>query len=126
MTDLNVPVPVPHVVKAQLVCDLSRVHGLQQIKYNLQYSLLYHIVQCNITIYDVRSSADLRQVLLVGEHQHHGLPQLVLGQHAVELVPRLRYPLPVIAVHHEYQPVCVLGTLQSVFVIHFISVSCRV
>ena len=55
MTDLNVPVPVPHVVKAQLVCDLSRVHGLQQIKYNLQYSLLYHIVQCNISIYDVKN-----------------------------------------------------------------------
>ena len=32
LTDLNVPVPVPHVVKAQLVCDLSRVHGLQQIR----------------------------------------------------------------------------------------------
>ena len=29
---LDVPVPVPHVVKAQLVCDLSRVHGLQQIR----------------------------------------------------------------------------------------------
>ena len=76
-TDLNVPVPVPHVVQTQLVSDLSGVHGLGQ-------------------------------VLLVGEHQHHRLPQLVLGQHPVELVPGLCYPLSVIAVHHKNKTICVL------------------
>ena len=50
VTDLNVPVPVPHVVQPQLVRDLGGVHGVGQ-------------------------------VLLVGEHQHHRVPQLVLSQH---------------------------------------------
>jgi len=78
---LNVPVPVPHVVEAQLVSDLSRVHGLGQ-------------------------------VLLVGKDQHHGVPQLILRQHPVQLVPGLGYPLPVIAVHHEYQSISVLKVMS--------------
>ena len=31
LSHLNVPVPVPHVVEAQLVSDLSWVHGLGQV-----------------------------------------------------------------------------------------------
>ena len=77
LSHLNVPVPVPHVVEAQLVSDLRWVHGLGQ-------------------------------VLLVGKDQHHSIPQLVLRQHPVQLVPGLSYPLPVIAVHHEYQSISVL------------------
>ena len=81
LSHLNVPVPVPHVVEAQLVSDLSRVHGLGQ-------------------------------VLLVGKDQHHGVSQLVLRQHPVQLVPGLGYPLPVIAVHHEYQSISILKNEQ--------------
>ena len=76
-TDLDVPVPVPHVVEPELVSDLGGVHGLGQ-------------------------------VLLVGKHQHHGLPQLVLRQHPVELVSGPRYPLSVIAVHNKNKTICVL------------------
>lgn len=49
--------------------------------------------------------------LLVGEDEEHGLPELVLGQHAHQLVPGLAHALAVVRVHHEDQA---LGVLEVV------------
>eukprot|EP00964_Phaeocystis_antarctica_P040780 scaffold23323_cov60-Phaeocystis_antarctica.AAC.2 len=41
------------------------------------------------------------QVLLVGEHQQDGLTQLVLVEHAVQLVARLAHAIAIVRVDHE-------------------------
>ena len=41
--------------------------------------------------------------LLVGEDKQHGIPQLVLVQHSMQLVARLLGTIPVVAVHDEDQ-----------------------
>jgi hypothetical protein len=43
----------------------------------------------------------IRQVLLVGEYQHHRLPQFVLRKHAVQLVVRLSDPILVVRINHK-------------------------
>lgn len=45
----------------------------------------------------------VRQVLLVGEYQKYGVPELVFGEHAHELVFGLGDTLPIVAVHYEDQ-----------------------
>merc|ERR1712241_701898 len=48
------------------------------------------------------------QILFVGEYEEHGLPELILCQHAHQLVARLADSLPVVRVHHENQTLRVL------------------
>mmetsp|Transcript_6020 Transcript_6020/g.15757 ORF Transcript_6020/g.15757 Transcript_6020/m.15757 type:complete len:262 (-) Transcript_6020:40-825(-) len=48
------------------------------------------------------------QILLIGKHEQHGLAQLVLAEHTVQLVLRLADAVAVIAVHHEDQALRVL------------------
>lgn len=43
------------------------------------------------------------QILLVGKHQQHGIPQLVFRQHPCELVARFADTLTIVAVHHKDQ-----------------------
>lgn len=47
-------------------------------------------------------------VLLVGKHQQHCIPKLILLQHLLEFISRLLDPLPVIAVHHKDEALSVL------------------
>ena len=54
----------------------------------------------------------VREVLLVGKHQQHGVTELVLSQHSVKLVPGLSYPLTIVAVHHEDESFCVLEVMS--------------
>ena len=54
----------------------------------------------------------VREVLLVGKHQQHGVTELVLSQHSVKLVPGLGYPLPVVAVHDEDETLGVLEIMS--------------
>lgn len=51
------------------------------------------------------------QVLLVGEHQEHGVAQLVLVEHAVELVAGFAHAVAIVAVHHKDET---LGVLEVV------------
>ena len=53
----------------------------------------------------------VRQVLLVGEAEQHRVAQLVLVQHAHQLVARLVDALPVVTVDHKDEP---LGVLEIV------------
>ena len=48
------------------------------------------------------------QILLVGKHQHLHSLQLRLTQQLLELIPRFRDPVRVVAVHHEDQPLDVV------------------
>ena len=41
-----------------------------------------------------------RQVLLVGEHEHRGLPHPLVPQHGLQLRPGLGHPHRVVTVHH--------------------------
>lgn len=50
----------------------------------------------------------IRQVLLVGKHQNHRVPQLVLIEHVVQFPLRLHHALPIVRVHHEDEALCVL------------------
>ena len=66
----------------------------------------------------------VREVLLVGEHQQHGVTELVLSQHSVKLVPGLSYPLPVVTVHHKDQPLGILQYNYSSVVVQISPESC--
>lgn len=56
----------------------------------------------------LRDGHGIRQVLLVGEHQHDGLTQLVLGEHPVQLVVGLAHAVLVVGVNDEDQALGVL------------------
>jgi hypothetical protein len=43
----------------------------------------------------------IRQVLLVGEHEQKGVPKLVLIEHALQLLTRLRDTLSVVGIDDE-------------------------
>jgi hypothetical protein len=43
----------------------------------------------------------LRQVLLVGKHEQHSVPELVLGEHAGQLLSCLTDTLAIVTVNHE-------------------------
>lgn len=51
------------------------------------------------------------QVLLIGEHEEDGVAQLVLIQHAVQLVAGLANAIAIIAIHHEDQALRVLEVM---------------
>mmetsp|Transcript_2779 Transcript_2779/g.10083 ORF Transcript_2779/g.10083 Transcript_2779/m.10083 type:complete len:242 (+) Transcript_2779:67-792(+) len=60
---------------------------------------------------DLRRVHRVREILLVGKHKQDGVAQLILVEHAVQLVPGLRDTVAVIAVHNENQA---LGVLEVV------------
>jgi hypothetical protein len=57
---------------------------------------------------DLRGVHGVGQVLLVSEHKQHGVAQLVLVQHAVQLIACLPDTVAIVRVHHEDQPLRVL------------------
>ena len=52
-----------------------------------------------------------RQILLVGKHQEQGIPELVLVQHALQLLAGLDNTVPIVAVHHEDDTLGVLEVM---------------
>ena len=52
-----------------------------------------------------------RQILLVGENQEEGIAELVLVQHALQLLTGLDNTVPIVAVNHEDDT---LGVLEVV------------
>ena len=60
---------------------------------------------------ELRRVHGVREVLLVGEHQEHGVLELVLLEHVLELLVRLGDPLLVVGVDDEDEA---LGVLEVV------------
>ena len=60
---------------------------------------------------DLRGVHGVRQILLVGEDQEHGLAQLVLVQHAVQLVAGLADTVAIVRVDDENQALRVLEVM---------------
>ena len=56
----------------------------------------------------MRAIHGVGQILLVGEAQQHRVAQLVLVQHAMQLVARLADAVAIVTVHHEDQTLRVL------------------
>jgi hypothetical protein len=56
----------------------------------------------------LRGTHGVRKVLLVGEHEQDGFAQLVLVQHAVELVARGVDAVSVVGIYYEYKSLGVL------------------
>lgn len=56
-------------------------------------------------------SSTYRQILLVGEHQEQSIPELILVQHALQLLTGLDDTVAIVAVHHEDDT---LGVLEIV------------
>ena len=57
---------------------------------------------------DLRGTHGIREVLLVGEDQEHGIMELVFLEHAMQLVTRLASAIAVIGVDHKDQALRVL------------------
>jgi len=51
----------------------------------------------------LRRRHGVRQVLLVGKHQQHRLPELVFVEHAVHFVPGRVNAVAIVGVHYENQ-----------------------
>lgn len=68
----------------------------------------YSISACNFFL-SVQKS--YRQILLVGENQEQGIPELVLVQHALQLLAGLNDTVSIVAVDHEDDT---LGVLEVV------------
>jgi hypothetical protein len=50
--------------------------------------------------------------LLVGENQKNGIPQLILVQHTLQLLPSLNNTITIIAVNDEDDTLCVLEVMS--------------
>lgn len=59
----------------------------------------------------MRFSRTYGQILFVGKHQEQGVPELILVQHALQLLTGLDNTVAIVAVHHEDDT---LGVLEVV------------
>jgi hypothetical protein len=53
-----------------------------------------------------------RQILLVGKDQEDGIPELVLVQHALELLSGLNNTIAIVAINDEDDALCVLEVMS--------------
>jgi hypothetical protein len=94
------PSTLSEAVEAELVGNFSSVHGVLQ-----EVSVISNVC---------RNSALLSaygQILLVGEHQEESVPQLVLVQHSLELLPGLNNTVAIVAVDNEDDTLGVLEVM---------------
>ena len=68
-------------------------------------------MECSPSLSVISRGHGVGQILLVREHEQHGVAQLILVQHAVQLVPSLRHAVSVVGIHDEDQT---LGVLEVV------------
>lgn len=57
---------------------------------------------------DLSDAHGVGQILFVAEHEEHGISQLVLVQHLLQLLVGLVDTLPIVGVDHKDQTLCVL------------------
>jgi len=94
------PGPLSQAVQSKLICDLSRVHRI-----------LSQITSAPELKGSPRIAATHGQILLVGKHQKKRIPQLVLVQHPLKLLPSLADTLPVVGVDDEDNTLGVLEVM---------------
>jgi hypothetical protein len=93
-------------VKAELVCDLGDGHGvLGKRTAGSAFRLLLQ------SYYFFGGMVTHRKILLVGEDEEKGVPQLILVEHALQLLTSLGHTVAVIAVDDEDDA---LGILEVV------------
>ena len=97
---LTYPGALSEAVEAKLVSDLSSVHGV-----------LDGDVSRGPMIVILRRAYAYGQILLVGEDQEKGVPQLVLVQHPLELLTGLNNTVAIVAVDDEDDTLGVLEVM---------------
>lgn len=90
------PSTLSQAVESKLVCDLGGIHGI-----------LWCVRQFVLVI----DSRTYWQILLVGKNQENGIPQLILVQHALQLLSGLNNTIAIIAVDNEDDALGVLEVM---------------
>lgn len=86
-------------MQAKLVSDLGSVHGVL-------------VGQCQRGICDVQEMKTYRKILLVGEDQEESISQLVLVEHALQLLTSLDNTVTIVAVDDEDDTLGVLEVMS--------------
>jgi len=110
------PGTLSQAVKAKLVCDLGSVHGvlkgLKSVSGKLGNIIAEkekpraHEAGCG-----EESGYAYRQILLVGEDKKNGVPELILVEHALELLASLDDTVTIVAVDDEDDTLGVLEVM---------------
>lgn len=87
-------------LETKLLGDLGGAHGVLWQSHISHKILSYSSNPC-----------PYRKILLVGENQEQGIPELILVQHALQLLAGLDNTVPIVAVDHEDDT---LGVLEVV------------
>jgi hypothetical protein len=100
ISDFTYPGTLSEAVEAELVGDLSSVHGVLR----------------KVSVYFKMSKLGVLwlaygQILLVGEHQEKSVPQLVLVEHSLELLTGLNNTVAIVAVNDEDDTLGVLEVM---------------
>jgi hypothetical protein len=96
------PSTLSQTVKTQLICDLGSVHGILVSRVSVVSRHTWEGIPLFWTY---------RQILLVGKHQQDGIPQLVLVQHALELLSGLDDTVAIVGVDDEDNALGVLEVM---------------
>lgn len=91
------PGALPQAVEAELVGDLSGVHGV-----------LDRCQRCSV---NAIGGSTYGQILLVGEDEEKSVPQLVLVEHALQLLAGLDHTVTIVAVDDEDDALGVLEVM---------------
>ena len=92
-------------MEAKLVGDLSSVHGI--LARSSQHSMLHFRsgseVACFFFLFfgSLKIGCTYGKILLVGKDQENGVPQLILVEHALELLAGLDDTVTIVAVDDE-------------------------
>ena len=112
---LDVPVAVTHLLKAKLVRHLQILSEIDQLRTNGDRSTVSPSQQrpnkqeVNARAGGSESEGDLgsghrlRKILLVRKDEHNRVPELILVQHAVQLLLGVIDTVAIVRVHHEDQ-----------------------
>ena len=117
---LDVPVAVTHLLQAKLVRHLRILFETDQLATSDQWRLNHTFTftteseqteeqKANARAGGSESEGDLgsghrlRKILLVGEDEHNRVPELILVQHAVQLLLGVIDTVAIVRVHHEDQ-----------------------
>ncbi len=97
------PSALSQAVEAKLVCDLGGIHGVLRKSYPVSDS-------SKTASKEMREDA-YGKILLVSEDEEDSVPQLVLVEHALELLPGLDNTIAIVAIDDEDDT---LGVLEVV------------
>jgi hypothetical protein len=93
------PGALSQAVQAKLICDLGSVHGILEERRST-------IGQSNNRT--VGRNSAYRQILLVGENQEDSVPQLILVEHALQLLTSFNDTVTIVTVDNEDDTLSIL------------------